>query len=88
MFGNKKRIESLEKELGYVWNNLVDWHQHQGNGDLTRLWKRIKALEDYLNIEYKEETTKGYVKKENKLKPEYTFVKFTPKGRKSNNKKK
>lgn len=75
MFGNKKRDEE-EKEVAKVYffgEKLYfygDKKQELKTIDnvFVTLFDKLKALEDYLSIEYKEETTKGYVKKNLKAK--------------------
>lgn len=67
MFGNKKRIKSLRREvqINYDANKEMDWELAKS---LDRIIDQLQAIEEYLNIEYKEETTKGYVKKVDKKK--------------------
>lgn len=95
MFGNKKRDSRINRtELDIESNRgMVIWSLKE----VERIDKKLKAIENYLNIEWKEETTKGYVKKEEYGNPPIfeisqhdidEFKKELRRGRKSNNKKK
>lgn len=47
----KKRIKSLEEELGYVYseNDSYDDHSKITYGEMSRIEKRLSDLEDKLN---------------------------------------
>jgi len=46
----KKRIESLEGELGYAYDVNSDYYSNLTDGDVTMLGSKVTALIDYLNL--------------------------------------